>query len=31
MTDVWRRDGERWSLLAPSGFEDEAALQQRIA
>ena len=31
MTDVWRKDGERWSLLAPSGFEDEAALQQRIA
>ena len=31
MTGVWRRDGERWSPLAPSGFEDEAALQRRIA
>ena len=31
MTGIWRRDGERWSLLAPSGFEDEATLQQRIA
>ena len=31
MTGIWRRDGERWSLLAPSGFEDEATLQRRIA
>lgn len=31
MVGIWRRDGERWSPLAPSGFEDEAALQRRIA
>ena len=30
MSDIWRKDGERWSLLQPHGFEDEAALQQRI-
>lgn len=31
MTGIWRRDGEAWSLLPPHGFEDEAALHQRIA
>ena len=31
MTGIWRKDGEAWSLLPPLGFEDEAALHQRIA
>ena len=31
MTGIWRKDGEAWSLLPPHGFEDEAALHQRIA
>ena len=31
MSEIWRNDGETWSRLPSSGFEDEAALHQRIA
>jgi hypothetical protein len=30
MTAIWSNDGERWRLLAPSGFPDEASLQTLI-
>ncbi len=31
MSEIWRKDGATWSQLPSSGFEDEAALHQRIA
>lgn len=31
MTAVWRNDGARWRLLAPSGFPDENALHGLVA
>jgi len=30
MTAIWSNDGERWALLAPSGFPDEASLHTLI-
>ena len=30
MTAIWSNDGERWALLAPSGFPDEATLHSLI-
>jgi len=30
MTAIWSNDGERWALLAPSGFPDEASLHSLI-
>jgi hypothetical protein len=30
MTAIWSNDGERWALLAPSGFPDEATLHTLI-
>src|SRR6266545_1410488 len=30
MTAIWSNDGERWPLLAPSGFPDEASLHSLI-
>src|SRR5919198_3836666 len=30
MTAIWSNDGDRWALLAPSGFPDEAALEAAL-
>ena len=30
MTDIWRKDGEKWSLARPSGFPSEEELHDRI-
>ena len=30
MTAIWSNDGERWALLTPSGFPDEASLHSLI-
>lgn len=30
MTDIWRKDAEKWSRLGPSDFEDEGELHDRI-
>ena len=30
MTAIWSNDGERWALLAPSRFPDEASLHTLI-
>lgn len=30
MTDIWRKDGEKWSLVGPSDFSNERELHDRI-
>ena len=30
MTDIWRKDGEKWSLMGPSKFHNEEELHDRI-
>ncbi len=30
MSDIWRKDGEKWSLLGPSDFHNEQELHDRI-